>query len=58
MKQQEKVIDATVNLVMQQASITYDDTLSIEKLNKFVEEAGFKSMGVYEEASEKRKQNL
>lgn len=43
---------------MQQASITYDDTLSIEKLNKFVEEAGFKSMGVYEEASEKRKQNL
>lgn len=57
LKQQEKVIDATVNLVMQQASITYDDTLSIEELNKFVEEAGFKSMGVYEEASEKRKQN-
>ncbi len=38
---------AVVNLVMETASIEYDDrVLSIENLEKFIEKAGFKSLGI------------
>ena len=38
-------VKATVNLVMATASIEYDDKLTISDLNKYVEEAGFHSLG-------------
>lgn len=49
LNKQEEIISANVNLVLQQASIEYNDEIDMEILNKYVEEAGFKSLGVYEE---------
>ena len=46
---QKGINDALVNLVMSSASISYDDNITIEDLNRFVSEAGFKSLGVYDE---------
>ena len=46
---------ATVNLVMANALIEYDENiLNLEKIEEFVEEAGFKSLGIYNENSEKK----
>ena len=45
LNKQEGVINATVNLVMATALIEYEDNLTIKDLNKFVKEAGFKSLG-------------
>ena len=52
LNKQEGILDATVNLVMQTASITYEDNLTIEDLNKYVKEAGFESNGIYDETLE------
>ena len=38
-------INAVVNLVMATASINYDDNITIEEIEKYIEEAGFKSLG-------------
>lgn len=46
---QDGIDDALVNLVMSSASITYEDNITIEDLNRFVSEAGFKSLGLYNE---------
>lgn len=46
---QEGINDALVNLVMSSASIIYEDNITIDDLNRFVSEAGFKSLGVYDE---------
>lgn len=45
LKKQKGIIDASVNLVMATASITYEENLSIMDLENFIEEAGFKSLG-------------
>ena len=45
LNKQEGVISASVNLVMATALIEYEDNLSIKDLNRFVKEAGFKSLG-------------
>lgn len=50
---QEGIDDALVNLVMSSASITYEDNITIEDLNRFVSEAGFKSLGLYNENKDK-----
>lgn len=49
LNKQEHILDAAVNLVMSTASISYEDTLTIDDLNRFVVEAGFKSLGIYDE---------
>lgn len=54
LNKQEGVISASVNLVMATALIEYDDNLSIKDLNRFVKEAGFKSLG---EKKEEKKNN-
>ncbi len=46
---QEGIDDALVNLVMSSASITYEDNITMDDLNRFVSEAGFKSLGLYNE---------
>ena len=46
---QEGINDALVNLVMSSASISYEDNIKIDDLNRFISEAGFKSLGVYDE---------
>lgn len=52
---QDGINDALVNLVMATASITYEDNLTIDDLNKYVNEAGYKSLGVYNEEIDKPK---
>ena len=49
LNKQNGIINATVNLVLSQASIEYADDLSIEDLNKFINDAGFESLGIYDE---------
>ena len=46
---QKGIDDALVNLVMSSASISYEENITIDDLNRFVSEAGFKSLGVYDE---------
>ena len=49
-------VEASVNLVMQQALIFYDETkVSLSDLDRFVEESGYKSLGVYHEFEETKK---
>ena len=55
LNKQNAIKSATVNLVMANALIEYDENiLNLETLEKFVEEAGFKSLGIYNENSEKK----
>lgn len=46
---QKGINDALVNLVMSSASISYEDNITLDDLNRFVSEAGFKSLGIYNE---------
>lgn len=46
---QKGIADALVNLVMSSASISYEDNITLDDLNRFVSEAGFKSLGIYNE---------
>lgn len=54
---QDGVINASVNLVLAQALIEYEDNLTIEQLETFVKEAGFESLGIYNGEQEKKKDN-
>ena len=50
LNKQNGVYNASVNLVMANATIEYDDSiLTIEHLNNFVKKAGFKSLGEFKE---------
>ena len=49
LNRQDKVYHATVNLVMAQAYIEYDDSLSISDLEKYISESGYQSLGIYDE---------
>ncbi len=58
LNKQAHVLDASVNLVMATASISYeDDVLSMDDLERFVKEAGFKSMGIYDPSVDIKKNN-
>lgn len=58
LNKQEGISLATVNLVMNNASVEYDDSkLSLEDVEKFVEKAGFKSLGIDNFKDEENKQN-
>ena len=54
LNKQDGIVSASVNLVMATALIVYEDNLSIKDLNRFVKEAGFKSLG---EKKEEKKSN-
>lgn len=47
LKKQNGIINAQVNLVMANASIEYEDHLSINDLNDYIKKAGFQSLGIY-----------
>ncbi len=49
-------IKANVNLVLSQALIEYEDNISIQDINKYIKDAGFESLGVYN-PNEKRQKN-
>ena len=49
-------VTASVNLVMAQALIEYDEEkVTLNDLDRFVEESGYKSLGVYNEKEEDKK---
>lgn len=51
-------VTATVNLVMAQALIEYDDEkVTINDLERFVTESGYKSLGIYNEDINEKKDN-
>ena len=59
LNKQEGIKQATVNLIMNNANIEYDDKkLTLEQVEKFVEKAGFTSLGIDNfEKEEKKKTN-
>ncbi len=57
LNKQKGIKNASVNLVMSTASIEYDDNLTISDLEKFVANAGFKSLGKADLTKEDKKVN-
>lgn len=57
LNKQEHILDASVNLVLATASISYEENLTIDDLNRFIKEAGFKSLGIYDEKKEYNENN-
>ena len=56
LNKQKGINKASVNLVMANASIEYDEKiLSIDNLNEFVRKAGFKSLGEFKEIKQESK---
>lgn len=53
-KKQDGIVDVSVNLVMANATIDYDETkLDKAKIEKFIRDVGFKSTGIYKLKDEK-----
>ena len=48
LNKQKGVEKASVNLVLAQALIEYDESLKIADLERFVSEAGFESLGIFD----------
>ncbi len=56
LNKQEGIINATVNLVMANATVEYDETLLNQlQIEKFIEQAGFKSLGEFKEIKFEKK---
>ena len=59
LNKQNGIFDAKVNLVMANATITYDEKiLDIPKIEKYIEKSGYKSLGIFKNFNiEKKKKN-
>ena len=58
LNKQEGIKTATVNLIMNNASVEYDDKkLTLEQVEKFVEKAGFTSLGIDNLKKEEKKKS-
>lgn len=58
LNKQEGILNSSVNLVMANALIEYDETiLDINQIEQFVKKAGFKSLGLYDAKIEENKNN-
>ncbi len=57
LNKQDGIINASVNLVLAQALIEYEDKISIIDLERFIKEAGFKSLGIYNEQQDQKQDN-
>ena len=56
LNKQDGIKQATVNLIMNNANIEYDDKkLTLEQIEKFVEKAGFSSLGIDNFKKEEKK---
>ncbi len=53
LNKQEGVIQARVNLVLNEAVIEYEPYLTVPELEQFVKQAGYESLGIYKEKKEK-----
>lgn len=54
LKKQKGIEDATVNLVMATASIEHEEQITLDDLARFVHEAGFESLGEFDETREQK----
>ena len=53
LRKQDGIINASVNLVLEEAYIEYEDNLTIEDLDKYIAKSGFKSLGIPKNTKEK-----
>ena len=58
LKKQKGVVDASVNLVLATANITYSEELTITDLERLIKEAGYKSLGIYSPDNSFKEQKL
>ncbi len=58
LNKQDGVINASVNLVMAEAMIEYDEKLKVSDLERFIKEAGFKSLGEFKEKKEVKEKSF
>ena len=55
LNKQNGIFNSSVNLVMANATITYDEKiLNQEKIEKYIKQAGFKSLGVFKKINTKK----
>ena len=55
LKKQKGIEDSLTNLVLACTTITYNkDIISIEEINNYIKEAGYKSLGIYKEIKRKK----
>ena len=58
LNKQKGIKQAVVNLIMNTASVEYDNKLlNLSNLEQFVENAGFKSLGIYNPKKKQKKSN-
>ncbi len=57
LKKQDGIIDVSVNLVLAQALIYYEDDITLETLQNYINESGYKYGGIYNEKEESKKDN-
>ena len=58
LNKQEGIIEANVNLVMNNATIEYDENiLNIEKIGELIKKGGFESLGIEDFRRENKKRN-
>lgn len=57
LSKQNGIIDASVNLVLAQAMIQYEEELTLEDLDRFIKEAGYESLGPYDAKEEENQNN-
>ena len=58
LNKQNGIFDAKVNLVMTNATITYDEKiLDIPKIEKYIEKSGYKSLGLFKNFNIEKKKN-
>ena len=54
LRKQKGIVDVSVNLVLAQAKISYEEPLTLNDLERFIKEAGFKSLGIFHDFEEKK----
>ncbi|MBP5446353.1 MAG: cation-translocating P-type ATPase [Acholeplasmatales bacterium] len=53
LNKQEGIINANVNLILEEAYIEYEDNITLDDLNRYVNKSGFKSLGISKNTKEK-----
>ena len=53
LRKQDGIINANVNLVLEEAYIEYEDNLTLETIDKYIAKSGFKSLGIPKNTKEK-----
>ena len=55
LNKQKGIVNARVNLVLAQAMIEYDESVTLKDINRFIKEAGFESLGEYSTKEDENK---